>query len=335
MLRSLSRRGLPACRSSRFFALLALSGALSAQVLPDRLGTVPKSPAKAAVRVPDQALFNEYGFDSAGQARYGKMTVAYWRFHDSTGALAAFQYLRPADAQPSKLDKLAVTIPDGAIVAHGNYVFKFAGHAPTETELAQIVQSVPELDQSALPVLSYDLPQENLIPNSQRYLLGPVGLQEVDPSIPPSVAAFHLSAEGQYGRYSSKAGDLNLTIFNYPTPDMARDQVKAFRKISGTVAKRAGPLVAVITNSPNPDAAERLLALISYHSSIVWDQQTPQQASVNFARAILTMFLLAGLIILFCLCAGLAYAGFRILSRRMLGNKSADPEMITLHLSGK
>ena len=51
------------------------------------------------------------------------------------------------------------------------------------------------------------LPSDNLVPNSERYILGPVALQAFDPGIPPSVAAFHLSAEAQLGVFQSPKGD--------------------------------------------------------------------------------------------------------------------------------
>lgn len=333
MLRRVKSCRLPVA-SCELALIIGLASAATAGVLPDQLGTVAKG-ASSAVKVPDQALFDEYGFDAGEQVQYGPLSVSYWRFKDSTGAMAAFQDLRPSDAKPSKLDKLAVTFPKGAVVAHGNYVFRFDGRVPTEAELVQIDQGLPKLEQSPLPVLSSDLPANNLVPNSERYLLGPVSLGEFDPGIPPSAAAFHLSAEAQYGRYHTKDGDLNLAIFNYPTPGIARDRADAFAKLQGAVVKRAGPLVAVIMNAPNADAAERLLAEVSYNSSITWDQQTPQKGIANFAKAILSMFVLAGIIIGFCLFSGLAFAGFKILSRRRFGTKDAEPEMITLHLGGK
>ena len=41
-----------------------------------------------------------------------------------------------------------------------------------------------------------DLPADGLIPNSERYILGPVSLDRFEPRIPPSVAAFHLGSRG-------------------------------------------------------------------------------------------------------------------------------------------
>ena len=94
------------------------------------------------------------------------------------------------------------------------------------------------------------LAAEGLIPNSERYILGPVSLQRFVPPIAPSVAAFHFGAEAQSGQYQTPKGKLTLAIFDYPTPNMARERYDEFAKIPGAVAKRAGSLVAVTVQPP-------------------------------------------------------------------------------------
>lgn len=302
-------------------------------ILPDQLGPAAKKEIKT-VQPRDQALFSEYGFEAGEQAQYGPMTVEAWRFKDSTGAMAAFQYLRPADARPSKLDQLAAQFPSGAIVQHGNYVLEFHGARPTQPQLVAILQALPLYTESSLPVISTYLPPERLAPNSERYITGPVALDKFDPGIPPSIAAFHLSAEAQYGRYHSAKGDFGLAIFNYPTPSMARQQTEAFRKLQAVMVKRAGPLVAVIVNPPDPDAAERVLAKVTYEASVTRNENPPGTEVRNFAKAFLAMVTLSGIIIGFCLVSGLLFAAVRIVSRRF-GHEGADGAMITLHLEGK
>jgi hypothetical protein len=312
--------------------LLAVPG--WATILPDKFMGALKSDAKA-VQAPDPALFDEYGFDGAEQARFGPAVMTAWRFRDTTGAMAAFQYLRPADAKPieSKLNKGAARTSNGALFQYGNYVIQVVGPVPTEEEIAPVYLALPKVEQSALPVISTYLPPEGLIPNSERYIEGPVALQKFDPQIPPSVAAFHLAAEAQYGRYHTKGGDLSLLIFNYPTPSMARERAEEFRKLPGTVAKRTGPLVAVVSGGANPDAAERLLAKVNYQAALTMNETAPNREVQSFARTVVNYIFFSGLIILFCTISGLAFAGIRMLARRL---RPADEEaMITLHLEGK
>jgi hypothetical protein len=333
MLRRIATR-----RSPVFAAWLAMLGAmgvlpLGAAILPDQLGRAAKQDSKP-VQPKDPALFEEYGFDAGEQARYGPMIVTAWRFKDSTGALAAFQALRPESAKPSELDKVAAQFPSGAILEHGNYVLEFEGARPVGPQVDVILERLPLYTEGSLPVISTYLPPEHLVPNSERYITGPVALERFYPGIPPSTAAFHLSAEAQYGRYHTAKGDFGLAIFNYPTPSMARDQTGAFRKLPGAMVKRAGPLVAVILHPPDPDAAERVLAKVTYEASITENEKPPGSELRSFAQAFLAMVTLAGIIIGFCILSGLLFAGVRILSRRF-GNKDADGAMITLHLEGK
>src|SRR6202030_2442912 len=118
---------------------------------------------------------------------------------------------------PAPILKLAVTTSDGRIFAFGNYVFQFTGAVPPASDLEAIYAQLPRLEQSPLPSLIGYLPQAGLIPNSERYVLGPVSLDRFEPRIPPSVAAFHLGTEGQIAKYKSPKGPLSLAIFYYPT----------------------------------------------------------------------------------------------------------------------
>jgi hypothetical protein len=83
------------------------------------------------------------------------------------------------------------------------------------------------------------------------------------------------------------------------------------------VVKRAGPLVAVTLQPPDPNAAERILAQINYRATVNIDEKPPVNQVKGFAGMILTMFLLAGIIIVICIMGGVGFAGVRILSRKM------------------
>lgn len=302
-------------------------------ILPDKYMGALKSGAKT-VQPSDPALFDEYGFDGAEQARFGPSVMTAWHFRDTTGAMAAFQFLRPADAQPveSKLNRNSARTDNGGIFQYGNYVIQVVGPFPTEEDLAPVYLALPKVEQSALPVISTYLPPDGLVPNSERYIEGPVALERFDPKIPPSVAAFHLAAEAQYGHYHTKDGDLSLLIFNYPTPSIARERTEEFRKLQGTIAKRTGPLVAVVSGS-NPNAVERLLAKVNYQADLTMNETAPNKEVQSFAKTIVNYIFFAGLIIVFCAISGAAFAGIKMLARRV--SPESEEPMITLHLEGK
>lgn len=317
--------------SGQLALVLLGASAVSAAILPDEFAGAAKAQAEAAVAL-DRELFEEYGFEEGEQAAFGPTAISAWRFRDSTGALSAFQLVRSADAKPLalKTDKLAARTGGGTLIARGNYLLRFDGKIPVEEDLLALYGHLPKLDSSAIPIISTYLPADGLVANSERFILGPASLARFMPGIPPSVAAFHLSAEAQFGRYRANGGEMPLAIFNYPTPSMAREQAEAFRKLPGTLAKRTGPLVVVMPQITDADAAERILAKVTYQSSLTINEKTPEQDVRGFARTILDMMLFSGLIILACIAGGALFALIRILARG--GAKAEGERVLTLHI---
>lgn len=305
---------------------------ISAAIFPEQLGTLARS--VVTTDAPKDPVFEEYGFDAGEKVSYGDMVATGWRFKDTTGALAAFQFLKPGDATASDLDVLASTSKNGTLAAHGNYLFQFHGGVPDKAQYAQIVGGLTRQERSALPAVTSYLPALNLISNSEKYILGPVSLERFDKGISPSLAAFHLSAEGQFARYKAEGGELNLTIFVYPTPSMSRERAEAFRKLPGAVVKRTGPMVAVILSPPNADSAEKLLAKVNYKAQVTLNEKTPTSEARGLANMMLGIFKLAGIILVFCLLSGLGFALIQQLLRRG-GKQGADEGMLRLNLGPK
>ncbi len=321
-------------RRLRWLLAAGLSlAAVSAGILPEQLGTARRGPVKEETTA--DPVLQEYGFDAGEQAAYGPLSVTAWRFKDSTGAMAAFEYSRPVDARPSTQDKLAAASGTITYAVHGNYLFQFQGAKPSDQQYNQLLFHIPRIEQSPLPVISTYLPADGLIPNSERYIVGPVSLEKVAPGIPPSTAAFHLSAEGQYGRYRLKDGrEMGITILSYPTPNLARERAAAFQQLPGAIVKRTGSLVVFSINPPSADEAERVMAKINQDVQLTWNENPNQNFNQSLSQMILSIFKLAGIIIGFCLVSGLAFAGLRQMRRR-LGPQNADEGMITLHLERK
>jgi hypothetical protein len=317
--------------------LLILAAPAFGAIFPDQIGDYTRSAPKT-FSSPDEALYAEYGIEATEQADYSapqnrKFTATAWRSRDTTGAMALFQARRPAGAVYQKLADLSVTTSDGQIFARGNYVFQLTGKLPPQADLDPIYAQLPKLEQSPLPALIGYLPSAGLVPNSERYIMGPVSLDRFGPGIPAATAAFHLGAEGQIGKYRTPKGVLTLVIFNYPTPNLARDRFEDFQKVPGIIAKRTGPLVAAISGNPDADSAERLLSQVRYEANLTWNEKVPQNEVKQFSNMILAMFALAGMLILGSIVCGIGFGGFRVLRRKWSG-KPEQEEMITLHLGG-
>ncbi|MBI2681424.1 MAG: hypothetical protein HYX25_10530 [Candidatus Solibacter usitatus] len=308
-----------------------------AGIWPEDFGPL-KRLSVARVTVTDAALWDEYGLQQAERAEYAsgkeKLTATAYRFQDSTGAFAAFQWQRPAEAKESTLGKLAVESAGGNILlAQGNYLLFFNGRRPAPADLGALFQTIPKLENSPLPSLAAYLPKPGLVPNSERYILGPVSLEKFDHGISPSTAGFHKGAEAQLGTFRTPAGDLTLAIFSYPTPQIARDRLEDFQRISGAMAKRAGPFVAAILAPASADEAEKLLALVRYEPTVTMSEYVPTRRD-NIGHLVVTAFELSGILLGFCLVAGLAFGGFRAFFQHK-GPRGQDEAMISLHLGDR
>jgi hypothetical protein len=325
----------PLARSVAFALLLPILG--SAAIWPDQLGTFHRVSVQDVAFQSDRGIWDEYGFQEGEEVHYEspgeKLTATAWRFQDPTGAMAGFQWLRLPDAKPSPLAKLAAETSTVTLLAHGNYVLKFVGYHPAAPFLTTLIEGLKQVDNSALPSLMGYLPSQDLLPNSERYVEGPAALQKFDPGIPPSIAAFHLSAEAQIGSFRAPGGDLKLAIFSYPTPQIARQQTARFQQIAGAVVKRSGPLVAVILSPPNPDAAEKLLSLIRYQADITLDERVNTRRD-NIGNLVINAFVLIGILLCFALVGGLAFGSVRAFLRRGGRGEAADA-MIVLHLQDR
>ncbi|MBZ5634194.1 MAG: hypothetical protein LAO55_13820 [Acidobacteriia bacterium] len=301
---------------------------LGAAILPDQIGDFARGETKS-LAAQDAALYQEFGYISAEQAQYtapGKrFTASAWRLRDSTGALGLFETRRPADAAPAKLTALFAKTPDGAVFAYGNYVFQVSGDVPEQKDLELLFAQLPQLDNAPLPALASNLPQDGLIPNSERYILGPASLARFEPRISPSLAAFHLGTEAQLGRYRTPKGDLSLAIFSYPTPNIARERQEEFLKLPGTIAKRSGPLVGVIVQPPDPDAAERVLAGVQYAGNLTLNEKVPVNEGLVLYKLFLNVFVLTGVLGGLSIIVGIGFGGFRVIRRKFAKPGHDDP----------
>jgi hypothetical protein len=304
-----------------------------AAILPDSIGPYRRT-STAAPAVADRPLWDEYGLKESETATYTNgadtFTVIAHRLQDSTAALAVFEWQRPPKAYASKAATLAAETEDAMLVAYGNYVVAFQGRKPSSIELESVLQSLVSVDTTALPTLSSYLPSQDLVPNSERYIIGPAGLERFVPGIPPSVAAFRYGTEAQAAAFQSPKGEHRLTIFNYPTHQIAMERAPEFEKLPGAVVKRSGPLVAVLLSPPDPDFAERLLAGIRFQAAVTRDEYVPTQRD-NIGNLVVNAFLLIGILLAFSLVAGLAVGGVRTALRRGPAGQDGDP-MIMLHL---
>lgn len=282
--------------------LIVAAGAANAALLPEKLGSSVRGQVKD-LNLYDPELSQELGFEAGEVADYTttdgrKSKITAWRFKDPTSAYT-FHLLQRTNTP--------------AAIRHGNYVLLLEGAPLPDTPPAFPPAKLPKLDRSGIPNLEPYLPGDGMVPDSVRYAIGPVSLAKFEPRIPPGVAGFGYGAEGQIARYRDGS---TLTIFNYPTPSMARERAEEFRKIPGAVVKRAGPLAAVVLGAPDTGAADRLLGKVRYQAQVSWNEAPPGFDLRVMSQGIVTMILLALFICGLCIVGGLIVGGFLIARHR-------------------
>ncbi len=303
---------------SLILAAVFVSSACAA-IWPDRLGEYQrKSDSPVEISASSRALLDEDGLDAVEGADYGSFQVTASRFKDITGAYAAS--LDPSAAKA---------------VRAGNYLVSCQGKCPKD--LAELAASgLPHVAHGSLPTLGTYFPASRLLPQSERYIVGPAGLAAGAPDIPASAVNFDFGTEGQIAHYKTTAGTVLLGIFSFPTPSMARQQLPQFQKISGSTAKRTGPLIAIAIG---PSAASaKLLEDVNYEGVVATNERPPEKPlelkPESAGKMVLAILSLAGLLLGFCLLSGLAVGGTLRLARRF-GYSAAEGSLTTLHLEGK
>ena len=323
-----------------FILPLFLSGA----ILPQFVG--PYRQVSATAFTPENsAVWKEYGLQAAERGSYEiggkKLDVAAYRMQDSTGALAAWQWQRPANSKPGdvkiqELSKLSAVAGSAEAIALGNHLIIFNGYLPTQEEASNVFRSLPYQQSGPLPTLPDHIPDPNLIPQSERYITGPAALAFFLPEVTSSSAAFHLGTEIQLASFRQKSGELKLAIFSFPTPDSARDRAALLTNIPKSIVKRSGPLVAVVFDPADQNAAESLLSLIRYNAVITGQDRSdhPPTKKDNWGNFLVNAFILIGILLGFCLVSGLVFGSMRAVFRRS-GPSGDGDEMISLHLDNR
>lgn len=325
---------------SRLFAALLFAGSALAGILPQRLGDF------ALVKLDnftpaDAALYKEYGFDAGEQGQYAaasrKLEITALRAGDPTGAFGLYEWIRPANGKQVAMGDRAVEAGDVTCFQFGNYVLVLKGDKPEEDPLVAMLSILPRFEQTAPPPLLRYMPADGRIANSERYILGPVALARLAPTIPPSAVGFHAGAEGQQAEYQAAGGRLTMALFSYPTPHLARAQMEEFQKLPNVMVKRSGPLIAAVVNPFSGDEAEKLLARVHYQATLTMTEKTPNSRKENVADLILNIIFLCGIIIGLALMGGIAFGGGRMLLAKLFPGKGFDAlterDFIRLHLS--
>jgi len=324
---------------SKLILALLIPALATGAMLPQFVGTLKQTSVKP-LAVEDKPVWDDYGLQDSEQATYElggqKLTVRAYRLQDTTGAVGAFQWLRPASAKPpgddlAELSPLSVLTPNGLIIALGNHVLVIDGARPAPEDLGNVFRSMPRQESGPLPSLPNHVPAGGLVPNSERYITGPGSLAKFEPEVSPAQAAFHLGTEIQTANYKTANGEMKLAIFSMPSPELARIRLAELDKIPSLMTKRSGPLVAAIYQPKDANDAEKLLSQVRFQAAITTSQAPENKKKENFGDFLLNLAILIGIVVIFAVLSGLAFGGIRHMRHRS-GAAGEAESMISLHL---
>ena len=233
--------------------------------------------AAFSLRADDPALWKEYGLVGQQTSTQGRDTVTTYQMKDLTGALAAWESMRSPGAKSCDITQLCTTDGQRIIMSSENYVVVFDGPAPKRAVVDAFLQGLPNKRDSSLPAILTFLPRQGLVPDSARYILGPVSLSRFAPELTAAKPGFDESAEAQVASYRLGKNDApaRLALFYYLTPEMARIHAANFKRVVGSHVKRSGVLVAIVLGAPSDDAADTLLSRVGYEAKITWNDVPP------------------------------------------------------------
>ncbi len=324
-----------------------------------------ESTAPEAADAANASVLKEYGFQQFASAHYAngdnKLNVRAIRFQDASGAYGAFTFYRRPGSIPEQIGRSAAW--DGSHVLFWNgatVVDATLDHVTpmTAAELRELAKDLPQPSGSAniAPPLPGYLPRQGLELGLTHYSLGPEAYARSGGVLPAPLVGFDFSAEAVTALYSDRDGDGQLTLFIYPTPQLAAARLRvidAFLKAGNTQAtwpqplaesrpssiltRRSGPIIAMVSGSLPEAVAHKLLNQVNYQADIVWNNPNGYIGDGSkVARLILGIFALTGILGGAAILLGLFLGGGRALYRVLRGKPASafqeETEFISLNL---
>lgn len=296
------------------------------------------------------AVLKEYGFTDSETASYTrddgrKLTIKAARFGDATGAYGAFTFYRQPIMKTEEIGTKAASANNRVLFFRSNVLVEANFDrisAMSASELRDLAAMLPAVKGGAdnLPNLPEYLPKKDAVENSAKYILGPQALLAARSPLTAEQVDFSFQPEVLTQDYTSKDGDLALTLIRYPTPQIAGTRLRAWQAAqkgsSNFLERRTGPILEVVTGATGSSEARDLLNSVNYEADVTWSEATSLSKRDNIGNLILAVFTLIGIILLISVIFGVFFGGFRIMVKRLFPDKVFDRpeevEIIQLHL---
>jgi hypothetical protein len=330
------------------FVLLAAIPASAQGILPKSFAgwnsDAPNTPS-AGFQTPDtEAAAHEYGYLSGEAATYSRdkdrsIEVTLYRMKDPSGAYGLYSYLRLPDMERSGVNEHSVMSRDQGLVLLGNLVLDIHGSDLFKNgrDLNALVSAVSSrAQQGPLPTLTEHLPEKGFVDRSDKYILGPVTLNQFFPVSQNDWLGFATGAEAEVARYHVDGRELNLLIADFPTPQTAQKKLNELQQVyhvnaadaerndSPVFGKRSITLLAIVFGARTQAEADKLLDQVQSGAEVTWNEPTFQFKEPPITTMIVGAIIGTGIICCFALISGITFGGFRIVVKRLLPDKVFD-----------
>jgi hypothetical protein len=339
------------------FVLVAALPASAQGVLPNSFGRWTGS-AKAGLNPPvinngdhiasmganqQAAARQEYGFVSGEEGTYSfgpdTLQATVYRMKDPSGAYGLYSYLRTPDMARSGSNEHSVMSRGEVLVLTGNLVVDIHGSdlIKDADDLNALVSAVSsKAQQGPLPTLTEHLPTKGFIDRSDKYILGPVTLNQFFPVSQNDWLGFSNGAEAEVARYHVDGRELNLLIADFPTPQTAQKKLNELQRDyhvnaanpdqngSPVFAKRSITLLVIVFGARTQAEADKLLDQVQSAAEVTWNEPTFQFKEPPITTMIVGAIIGTGVICCFALISGIAFGGFRIVVKRFWPDKVFD-----------
>lgn len=314
-------------------------------------------------------VLKEYGFTQLATAVYtngdNKLNVRELRFVDATGAYGAFTFYRMPGTSPEDIGREGdangthILFWTGATLVEATFDHLTAMSAAALRELAAGIPPAPGA-KNIPPSLPGYLPTKNREVTYTRYAIGPEGYSRSGGLLPPSLIDFNRGAEVLTGTFNEHNGTGQLTLIEYPTPQIAIDRERAISaylkagppkpgstqaawpvilnesNTQALITRRSGPLIAMTSGALDDKDAVALLQQIHYEASVTWSKPEEQSSEPNKAARLLvgviTLFMILGAV---TILLGVFFGGGRAFLRKLQGKPAStlhEAEFIKLDL---
>ena len=259
-----------------------------------------RGPVRPNALLADRAIWDECGLKTAETVRTrgaGKTLYRYRLpasgFHRGPGGLRLAAEGRTRSL-PRPLPLAAETLHSLIAGARQLSALSSAATSPPDGTSGRVRGTDAPSTPRAFPLLPGYLPSGQLMPNSERYTSGRWALRGSTQGFPPP-RRVSTCPQRRNSASSRAQRAIKLTIFRYPTNQMAMQKITEFEKLPDAVAKRSGPLVAVSCLRPTRSRRSGCSRKVRWQADITEDQYVPTRRD-NIGDLVINAFILTGIL---------------------------------------